>query len=74
MDGEMRDMKIGRMSVEEYTETFKKAGFKDWESLTSITELELAALGIARGHRRRLQREIARRQGWPENDPLPEYK
>jgi hypothetical protein len=65
---------LSEIDLEHYTELFKKAGFSDWESLSSITESELAALGIPRGHRRRLQREIARRKGWPENDPLPDYK
>ena len=62
---------LSEIDLEQYTEIFKKAGFYDWGSLTLITEPELAALGIPRGHRRRLQREIARRKGWPENDPLP---
>lgn len=61
------------IDLEQYTETFRAAGFRDWATLATITESELAALDIARGHRRRLQREIARRRGWPEDQALPEY-
>jgi len=61
------------ISLEQYLGTFEKAGFNTWEKLSTITELELAALNIPRGHRRRLQREVARRSGWPEDQPLPRY-
>ena len=61
------------ISLEQYLGTFENAGFGTWETLSTITEIELAALGIPRGHRRRLQREIARKSGWPEDHPLPGY-
>jgi len=36
-----------------------------------VTESDFEALNIRLGDRRKLQREIARRQLWPENSPLP---
>ena len=37
----------------------------------AVTESGFDALNIRLGDRRKLQREIARRQLWPENSPLP---
>ena len=45
------------IGLEQYLWTFQNAGFNDWQILCTITESELAALGVLRGHRRRLQRE-----------------
>jgi len=70
MLGDLYDI-LSDIDLEQYTETFKNAGFDDWDSLSMITEPELAALDIPLGHRRRLQREIARRSGWADNEPLP---
>jgi len=64
---------LAEIDLEQYLRIFEEAGFDTWESLSTITENELATLGIPRGHRRRLQREVARRSGWPENRPLPGY-
>jgi len=36
-----------------------------------VTENDFEALGIRLGDRRKLQREIARRQLWPDGSPLP---
>ncbi|KAG9241099.1 hypothetical protein BJ878DRAFT_522447 [Calycina marina] len=66
----LRDI-LAEVNLEQYYETFVKACFDTWEDLSTITEDELEALGIPRGHRRRLQREIARRSGWPEYMALP---
>jgi len=62
---------LAEAGLDQYLETFKAAGFHDWATLSTITESELAALNVLRGHRRRLQREIARRQQWPDWTPLP---
>lgn len=59
------------IGLEQYLETFKSAGFYDWSALSTVTESELAAMNVLLGHRRRLQREIARRQAWPDRTPLP---
>jgi hypothetical protein len=61
------------IGLEQYLETFKSAGFYDWPALCTITESELAALNVLRGHRRRLQREIARRSGYADQKPLPSH-
>jgi hypothetical protein len=62
---------LAEIGLEQYLETFNSAGFYDWTALSTITESELEALNVLRGHRRRLQREIARRQAWPDQTPLP---
>lgn len=36
-----------------------------------MTEAEFAAMGIKLGHRRKLQREAARRHSWPDDRALP---
>ena len=67
------DLEIGleQLGLEDYAAGFKDAGFLDWDSLTHITEGDLAALNMRLGDRRKLQREIARRHRWPEDMPLP---
>lgn len=61
---------LTRLGLQEYTRLFQNAGFDTWEALTKITESQLAALKIKLGHRRKLQREIARFRAWPDDDPL----
>jgi len=46
-------------------------GIQTWEAFINTTEAEYDTLDIRRGHRRRIQREIARRKAWPDNRPLP---
>jgi hypothetical protein len=67
------DLEIGleQLGMEDYAAGFRDAGFLDWDSLTQITEGDLAALNMRLGDRRKLQREIARRHRWPEDMPLP---
>jgi hypothetical protein len=48
-----------------------QAGIQTWEAFINVTEPEFDALHIRRGHRRRIQREIARRRLWPDSRPLP---
>lgn len=64
-----RELKI--LGLGAYVQRCRDAGFHDWASLSRVTEAELAALDMLRGHRRKLQRGIARRLGWPETMPLP---
>lgn len=42
-----------------YYQRFVEAGFDTWETLLDITEDDLESLDVQRGHRRRLQQEIA---------------
>lgn len=58
------------LRLEEYLSTLVEHGFDTWDCLTGITETDMATLGMKLGHRRRLQREIARRLGHPANEPL----
>ncbi|KUJ10831.1 uncharacterized protein LY89DRAFT_739817 [Mollisia scopiformis] len=58
------------LGLQEYLSRLVEHGFDTWDSLAGITETDMAALGIKLGHRRRLQRENARRLGYPANEPL----
>ena len=64
---------LTELGLEQYLEAFKSAGFYDWTALCTITESELAALDVLRGHRRRLQRGIARKSGHADQKPLPHH-
>jgi hypothetical protein len=60
------------LGLEQYFPYCLRAGFHNWESLSHITEAQLAAINFRLGHRRKLQREIARRRlQWPDHRPLP---
>ncbi|KAL8732877.1 MAG: hypothetical protein Q9166_002478 [cf. Caloplaca sp. 2 TL-2023] len=43
-----------------YHDRLVEAGFDSWETILDITENDLEILNVQRGHRRRLQQEIAR--------------
>lgn len=62
---------LQELGLEEHLSELLRAGFEDWELLRVMTESQLESLNIPLGHRRRLQREIARSFGWPDSDPLP---
>lgn len=57
----MSDLKIRLSSfgMGQYYPHFAEAGFGTWETILDITEDDLDSLGVQRGHRRRLQQEIA---------------
>ena len=59
-----------KLNLQSYLSQLLFAGFYDWHSLRKITESDFAALGVLRGHRRKLQRAIARSGGWPDSHPL----
>jgi hypothetical protein len=63
---------LGELGLGQYFHGCLRAGFRNWELLSNITEAQLAAIKFRLGHRRKLQREIARRQlQWPNHKPLP---
>lgn len=59
------------LGLQQYIPTFLEAGFDDWETFRDIQESDFLKLNVRRGHMRKLQREIARRQLWPDLRPLP---
>lgn len=62
------------LGLEQYLPNCLHAGFHNFQSLSSITEAELTALGVRLGHRRKLLRKIARdHYQWPDNRPLPSH-
>lgn len=50
---------LASLSMAQYYSSFVVAGFDTWETLLDITEDDLDSLAVQRGHRRRLQQEIA---------------
>ena len=48
------------LDMSQYRGRLMHAGFDSWEILCEITEEDLEALNIELGHRRKLQREIAK--------------
>ncbi|KAI9826512.1 MAG: hypothetical protein M1826_006613 [Phylliscum demangeonii] len=61
---------LDRLGISQYAGIFLAEGFDTWEILLDITEEDLDALNVKRGHRRKLQREIARARGIPIVRPL----
>ncbi|KAL8690745.1 MAG: hypothetical protein Q9218_003887, partial [Villophora microphyllina] len=57
----MADLKafLAPMGLGQYYERLVEAGFDKWETILDITEDDLENLDVQRGHRRRLQQEIA---------------
>lgn len=65
------ESELAELHLEHYVQSFQHAGIQSWQSLSTITEAELIAIGVRVGHRRKIQRAVARKSLWPENRPLP---
>ncbi|KAL8637048.1 MAG: hypothetical protein Q9228_005639, partial [Teloschistes exilis] len=50
---------LSSVGLGQYHQRLVEAGFDQWETILDITEDDLEHLGVKRGHRRQLQREIA---------------
>jgi len=59
------------LGLQRYVSALFNAGYDTWDIIADMTESDFDALNIRLGDRRKLQRETARRQFWPENSPLP---
>jgi hypothetical protein len=66
------------LGISQYTDILAKHGFTSWKSMLNIREDDFEKLGVKRGHRRKLQRQIAisiKKTNTPishhRNDPLP---
>ncbi|KAI9821565.1 MAG: hypothetical protein M1832_003239 [Thelocarpon impressellum] len=55
---------LSRLGLSQYLDQFVAEGFESWETVLDITEADLVALHVKRGHRRILQREIASARGF----------
>jgi hypothetical protein len=70
---------LARLGLSQYEERLQENGFEDWETVTAITETDMAKMNFKRGHRRKLQRAIreyssasaSHRVYEAENFPLP---
>ncbi|KAH7060963.1 hypothetical protein BKA63DRAFT_224614 [Paraphoma chrysanthemicola] len=49
---------LARLGLSQYEERLRQNGFEDWETVTAMTETDMAALDFKRGDRRKLQRAI----------------
>ncbi|RFU26649.1 hypothetical protein B7463_g9707, partial [Scytalidium lignicola] len=58
------------LGLQEYHSHLVEHGFDTWDNLAHITEADMATLGFKLGHRRKLQREVAGRAGYPAAEPL----
>ncbi|ORX96627.1 HMG-box [Basidiobolus meristosporus CBS 931.73] len=61
---------LKKCGLEQYTEAFLAEGFDQLRSLFEITESDLVALDVKRGHRRLIQREINAIKGSPFTPPF----
>lgn len=67
---QVRDF-LRKCNLLEYYDRFIAEGYDQLQSLLDVTEADLIAMDVKRGHRRRLQREIVTAKGVPPNIPLP---
>ena len=49
---------LARLGLDQYEERLRENGFEDWETVTAITETDMAEMNFKRGDRRKLQRAI----------------
>jgi hypothetical protein len=50
---------LARLGLSQYEERLQENGFEDWETVTAITETDMAKMNFKRGDRRKLQRAIS---------------
>ena len=72
IDGRISDLRatLEELGLQEYESRLFEHGFDTWNSLANINETDMDTIGIKLGHRRKIQRENARRFGHPANEPL----
>ncbi|CAO0791589.1 unnamed protein product [Mucor circinelloides] len=66
---QVRDF-LDKCHLPQYYATFIEEGFESLQAVLEITEEDLIALNVKRGHRRVIQRGIATLNGIPKNQPL----
>ncbi|KAI9482582.1 hypothetical protein BDB00DRAFT_160916 [Zychaea mexicana] len=66
---EVRDL-LNRCKIPQYLEHFLNEGFDSLKSLCEVSEDDMIAMKVKRGHRRLIQREIATLKGIPRHEPL----
>lgn len=64
------DVHLTVLGLHQYHEVLVDHGFEAWQSPLSVTEEDMARCHIKRGHRRKLQRAVAKFQGTPDWKPL----
>lgn len=63
---------LARLGLSEYADRLIANGFSTWKDLQQVTEDDLERVEMKRGHRRKLQREIASALGLPFHEALSE--
>ncbi|KAI8095811.1 high mobility group box domain-containing protein, partial [Thamnidium elegans] len=61
---------LKELNLQQYVTAFIDEGFESLPAIREITEEDLIALNVKRGHRRVIQRGIATLNGIPKNQPL----
>jgi hypothetical protein len=61
---------LEELGLHEYESRLFEHGIDTWNNLANINETDIETLGIKLGHRRRIQRENARRLGHSASEPL----
>ncbi|KAF3138639.1 hypothetical protein TWF569_008741 [Orbilia oligospora] len=62
---------LDRLGLSQYLGRLIEEGFDRWDTILDIQETDLSYMGFKLGHRRVLQRAIARERGIPEHEPIP---
>ncbi|PVH93530.1 hypothetical protein DM02DRAFT_619220 [Periconia macrospinosa] len=69
MDNQLCDH-LQRLGLAQYVTVLQENGYKSWTQLGTIREGDFDHLGFKLGHRRRLQRQIATMNGYPQSEAL----
>lgn len=69
MDSQMHDH-LQRLGLVQYVAVLQENGYEDWTQLETMCEGDFDYLGFKLGHRRRLQRQIATMNGYPQSKAL----
>ena len=59
------------IGLQKYIPILSQSGISDWHHICHLSEAEFDAMDVKLGHRRKLQREAARRHSWPNHKALP---
>lgn len=70
MDNQLCDH-LQRLELEQYIPLLRENGYTSWSQVMAIKEEDFNYMGFKLGHRRKLQREIANMEGYPQSEALP---
>lgn len=65
---------LQRLHLQQYIPLLQAHGYTSWSHVMAITEEDFDRMEFKLGHRRKLQREIANMEGYPQWEALPSSK